>query len=164
MATAVARHAGARYVVTTDMNPYRLALAKKMGATVALDVREKSIAEVQEELGMKEGFDVGLEMSGSGQALRDMIANMCHGSKIAMLGIPTQELAIDWNTVIFNMLTIKGIYGREMYETWYLMQSMIQSGLDLSPVITHRFHYTDFQEGFEVMGSGNSGKVILNWV
>jgi len=163
MATAVARHAGARYVVTTDMNPYRLALAKKMGATVALDVREKSIAQVQEELGMKEGFDVGLEMSGSGQALRDMIASMCHGSKIALLGIPTQELAIDWNTVIFNMLTIKGIYGREMYETWYLMQSMIQSGLDLSPVITHRFHYTDFQEGFQVMGSGNSGKVILNW-
>jgi threonine 3-dehydrogenase len=163
MATAVVRHAGARYIVTTDMNPYRLALAKKMGATVALDVREKSIAQVQEELGMKEGFDVGLEMSGSGQALRDMIASMCHGSKIALLGIPTQELAIDWNTVIFNMLTIKGIYGREMYETWYLMQSMIQSGLDLSPVITHRFHYTDFQEGFQVMGSGNSGKVILNW-
>ena len=158
MATAVARHTGARYIVTTDMNPYRLALAKKMGATVALDVREKSIAQVQEELGMKEGFDVGLEMSGSGQALRDMIASMCHGSKIALLGIPTQELAIDWNTVIFNMLTIKGIYGREMYETWYLMQSMIQSGLDLSPVITHRFNYTDFQEGFEVMGSGNSGK------
>ncbi len=164
MATAVAKHAGARYVVTTDMNPYRLELAKRLGATVALDIREKSIVQIQSELGMREGFDVGLEMSGSGQALRDMLGNMCHGGKIALLGIPTQELAIDWNTVIFNMLTIKGIYGREMYETWYLMQSMIQTGLDISPVITHRFSYTDFAEGFEVMASGNSGKVILNWV
>jgi threonine 3-dehydrogenase len=164
MATAIARHAGARYVVTTDLNPYRLELAKRLGATVALDVREKSIADVQRELGMKEGFDVGLEMSGSGAAFRDMIANMCHGAKIALLGIPTEDLAIDWNTVIFNGLTIKGIYGREMYETWYLMQSMLLSGLDISPVITHRYPYTEFRTAFDVMASGNSGKVIMDWV
>jgi threonine 3-dehydrogenase len=164
MATAIVRHAGARYVVTTDLNPYRLDLAKRMGATVALDVRERSIADVQKELGMKEGFDVGLEMSGSAEAFRDMLGNMCHGAKIAMLGIPPEEMAIDWNTVIFNMLTLKGIYGREMYETWYLMQSMLHSGLDISPVITHRFHFTAFEEAFQVMRSGNSGKVILNWV
>jgi threonine 3-dehydrogenase len=163
MATAIVKHAGARYAVTTDLNPYRLELASKMGATVALDIRQKNIAEVQLELGMKEGFDVGLEMSGSGEAFKDMLANMCHGAKIAMLGIPTQETAIDWNTVIFNGLTIRGIYGREMYETWYLMQSMIQTGLDISPVITHKFHYTQFEEAFEVMRSGNSGKVILDW-
>ncbi len=164
MATAVAKKAGARYIVTTDVNPYRLDLAKKMGATVALNVREKSIADVQKELGMKEGFDVGLEMSGNGAALRDMLANMCHGGKIALLGIPNQEFTIDWNTVIFNMLTIQGIYGRQMYETWYLMQSMLLSGLDISPVITHKFHYTEFEKAFEVMRSGNSGKVILDWV
>jgi threonine 3-dehydrogenase len=164
MATAVAKHAGARYVVTTDLNPYRLELAKRLGATLALDVRQKSIADAQRELGMKEGFDVGLEMSGSGVAFRNMIANMCHGGKIALLGIPTEDLAIDWNTVIFNGLSIKGIYGREMYETWYLMQSMLLSGLDISPVITHRFQYTEFETAFEVMGSGNSGKVIMNWV
>ena len=164
MATAVAKHAGARYIVTTDLNPYRLDLAKKMGATVALDIREKSIAKVQQELGMVAGFDVGMEMSGSGDAFRDMLANMCHGAKIAMLGIPPEELTIDWNTIIFNMLTIKGIYGREMFETWYFMQAMIQSGLDISPVITHKFHYTEFEKGFEVMKSGQSGKVILNWV
>lgn len=163
MATAIARHAGARYVVTTDMNLYRLDLAKKMGATIALDVREKSIADVQKELGMKEGFDVGLEMSGSGTAFTEMLNNMSHGAKIALLGLPTKELAIDWNTVIFNGLTIKGIYGREMYETWYMMQSMLQSGLNIAPVITHRFHYTEFEQAFEVMRSGNSGKVILNW-
>lgn len=163
MATAIARHAGARYVVTTDMNPYRLELAKKMGATIALNVRERSIADAQNELGMKEGFDVGMEMSGNGAAFRDMLASMCHGGKIAMLGIPTADLAIDWNTVIFNMLTIKGIYGREMYETWYMMQSMLKSGLDISPIITHRFHYTEFEQGFEIMRSGNSGKVILDW-
>lgn len=163
MATAVAKHAGARYVVTTDLNPYRLELAQRMGATLAVNVKEKTLAQVQQELGMKEGFDVGLEMSGSGQALRDMIANLCHGGKIALLGIPSADLAIDWNTVIFNMLTIKGIYGREMFETWYLMQSMIQTGLDISPVITHRFHYTEFQQAFEIMASGNSGKVILTW-
>ncbi|MEA3349252.1 MAG: L-threonine 3-dehydrogenase [Chloroflexota bacterium] len=164
MATAVAKHAGARYIVTTDLNPYRLDLAKKMGATVALDIRTRSIASVQKELGMTEGFDVGMEMSGSEAAFHDMLANMCHGAKIAMLGIPLEEMAIDWNTVIFNMLTIKGIYGREMYETWYLMQAMIQSGLDISPVITHKFHFTEFRDGFNVMRSGQSGKVILNWV
>jgi threonine 3-dehydrogenase len=164
MATAIARHAGARYVVTTDVNPYRLALAEKMGATVALNVRERSIAQAQKDLGMKEGFDVGLEMSGNPDAFRGMLANMCHGAKIAMLGIPPGgEIAIDWNTVIFNMLTIKGIYGREMYETWYLMQSMIQSGLDITPVITHKYHYTEFAQAFEVMRSGNSGKVIMSW-
>lgn len=163
MATAIAKHAGARYVVTTDMNPYRLELARKMGATLALDVTRKTLKEAQQELGMKEGFDVGLEMSGSGQAFKDMLANMCHGGKIALLGIPTAELAIDWNTVIFNMLTIRGIYGREMYETWYLMQSMIKTGLDISPVITHRYHYTQFEEAFAVMRSGNAGKVILDW-
>lgn len=163
MATTIVRHAGARYVVTTDINPYRLALAKRMGATVALDVRTKRIADVQEELGMAEGFDVGLEMSGAGQAFKEMLANMCHGAKIALLGIPSADLAIDWNTVIFNMLTIKGIYGREMYETWYLMQSMIRTGLDISPVITHRFDYTEFAQAFAVMASGNSGKVVMNW-
>lgn len=164
MATAIARHAGARYIVTTDMNPYRLDLARKMGATVALNVKEKSLAQVRQELGMKEGFDVGLEMSGNGDAFRDMLSNMCHGGKIAMLGIPSEELAIDWNQVIFNMLTIKGIYGREMYETWYLMQSLVKIGLDLNPVITHRMHYTQFEEAFAAMGSGRSGKVIMNWV
>jgi len=164
MATRIARHAGARYVVTTDMNPYRLELAKKMGATVALNIQEKSIREVQEDLGMKEGFDVGLEMSGSGEAFKDMLANMCHGGKIALLGIPTEDLAIDWNTVIFDMLTIRGVYGREMYETWYLAQSMILTGLDISSVITHRFDYTEFEEAFEIMRSGSSGKVVMNWV
>ncbi|HEX9013294.1 MAG TPA: L-threonine 3-dehydrogenase [Anaerolineaceae bacterium] len=164
IATAIAKHAGARYVVTTDVNPYRLALAKRMGATVALDVTQGSIAETQVQLGMKEGFDIGLEMSGNGSAFRDMLANMCHGGRIALLGLPTADLAIDWNTVIFNMLTIKGIYGREMYETWYLMQSMVQSGLDITPVITHRFSYKDFHEAFDVMCSGNSGKVIMDWM
>ncbi len=163
MATAIAKFAGARYVVTTDMNPYRLELAKKMGATIALDVRKGSIAEAQKELGMKEGFDVGLEMSGSGEAFQEMLANMSHGAKIALLGLPTHDLAVDWNTVIFNGLTIKGIYGREMYETWYKMQVMLQSGLNIAPVITHRFHYTEFEQAFDVMRSGNSGKVILNW-
>jgi threonine 3-dehydrogenase len=164
MATAIVRHAGARYIVTTDVNPYRLELANKMGATIALNIGEKGIAETQMELGMKEGFDVGLEMSGSGDAFKDMLSNMCHGGKIAMLGIPTKELAIDWNTVIFNGLTIRGIYGREMYETWYLMQSMIQTGLDITPVITHKFHYTEFEDAFGVMRSGESGKVIMDWV
>jgi threonine 3-dehydrogenase len=164
MAAAVVKHAGARYIVVTDLNPYRLELAKKMGATKTVNVREgRQLKDVQKELGMKEGFDVGLEMSGSGEAFKDMLANMCHGGRIAMLGIPTEELAIDWNTVIFNMITIKGIYGREMYETWYMMQSMIHTGLDISPLITHRFHYTEFEEAFEVMRSGQSGKVILNW-
>ncbi len=163
MAAAVVRHAGARFVVITDVNPYRLELAKKMGVTVALDIREGSIAEVQKQLGMKEGFDVGLEMSGNASAFREMLANMCHGGRIAMLGIPEREMAIDWNLVVFNMLTIKGIYGREMYETWYKMTVMLQSGLDIRPVITHRFHYTEFQKGFDVMMTGQSGKVILDW-
>jgi threonine 3-dehydrogenase len=165
MATAIVKHAGARYVVVTDLNPYRLELAKKMGATLTLNVAQgDSIAEAQKVLGMKEGFDVGLEMSGSGAALRDMLANMCHGGKIALLGIPSPDTVIDWTTVVFNGLIIKGIYGREMYETWYKMQVMLQSGLDISPVITHRFHYTQFEEAFEVMRSGQSGKVILNWL
>jgi threonine 3-dehydrogenase len=163
MAAAVVRHAGARFVVITDVNPYRLELARKMGVTLAVDVRETDLRGVQKKLGMVEGFDVGLEMSGNAAAFRDMIANMSHGGKIAMLGIPEKEMAIDWNTVVFSMLTIKGIYGREMYETWYKMTVMLQSGLDISPVITHRFHYTEFQKGFDVMLSGQSGKVILNW-
>ena len=165
MATAVARHAGARYVVVTDLNPYRLELARKMGATLALNVAEgDTLEQAQKDLDMKEGFDVGLEMSGSAAAFRSMLTNMCHGGKIAMLGIPDSDTAIDWNLLIFNGLVIKGIYGREMYETWYKMQAMLQSGLDISPVITHRFHYTDFQNAFDVMRSGQSGKVILNWV
>jgi len=163
MAAAVVRHAGARFVVITDVNPYRLELARRMNVTRALDVRTESIAEVQKELGMKEGFDVGLEMSGNPSAFRDMIANMAHGGRIALLGIPENDIAINWHTVIFNMLTIKGIYGREMYETWYKMTVMIQGGLDISGVITHRFHYTDYEKAFEVMLSGQAGKVILHW-
>lgn len=163
MAAAVARHAGARYIVVTDVNPYRLELAGRLGATFTMDAREGSLKEVQKELGMREGFDVGLEMSGQPAAFRSMLDNMCHGGKIAMLGIPGQEMAIDWNKVIFNMITIKGIYGREMYETWYKMTVMLQSGLDIEPVITHRFCFSDFQKGFEVMQSGQSGKVILLW-
>lgn len=163
MAAAVVRHAGARHVVITDVNPYRLELARKMGVTLAIDVRETAIAEAQKQLGMLEGFDVGLEMSGNAQAFNDMLSNMCHGGKVAMLGIPEGEMAIDWNLVVFNMLTIKGIYGREMYETWYKMTVMLESGLDIRPVITHRYHYTEFEKGFEAMRSGNSGKVILNW-
>ena len=165
MATAIVKHAGARHVVVTDFNPYRLELARKMGATQTVNVGEgQTIADMQKKLGMKEGFDVGLEMSGSPAALRDMLVNMCHGGKIAMLGIPEGNGTIDWNTVIFNGITIKGIYGREMYETWYKMQVMLQSGLDISPVITHRFHYTEYEQAFKVMKSGNSGKVILNWL
>jgi threonine 3-dehydrogenase len=163
MAAAVVRFAGARHVVITDVNPYRLELAKKVKPTLALDVSKTSIAEAQKQLGMKEGFDVGLEMSGNPTAFRDMLTNMAHGGKIAMLGIPPGEMAIDWNTVIFNMLTIKGIYGREMYETWYKMTVLIQSGMNIDPVITHRFHYTDFAQGFQAMRSGNSGKVVLTW-
>ncbi len=197
MATAVCQHAGARYVVVSDVNPWRLELARKMGATRTINVAEASsrpggpippqgprnpldtacapadtiigspgaemIRDVQRELGMKEGFDVGLEMSGNADAFRDMLANMCHGGKIAMLGIPAEPIAIDWNKVIFNMLSIKGIYGREMYETWYKMTVMIQGGLDITPVITHRFRYDEFEQGFAVMRSGQSGKVILDW-
>jgi threonine 3-dehydrogenase len=163
MAAAVVRHAGARFVVITDVNPYRLELARKMGVTLAVDVRETDLRSVQKKLGMAEGFDVGLEMSGNAAAFRDMIANMSHGGKIAMLGIPEKEMAIDWNTVVFSMLTIKGIYGREMYETWYKMTVMLQSGLDIRPVITHRFPYAEYQRGFDAMLTGNCGKVILNW-
>jgi threonine 3-dehydrogenase len=163
MAAAIARHAGARHVVITDINPFRLDLARKMGATVAVDPRSQSLTEVQKQLDMREGFDVGLEMSGNPQAFRDMLANMCHGGKIAMLGIPTEPIEIDWNIVVFNMLTIKGIYGREMYETWYKMSVMLESGLNIEPVITHRYHYTEFEKGFAAMKSGESGKVILNW-
>jgi threonine 3-dehydrogenase len=163
MAIPVVRHAGARFIVVTDLNPYRLDLARKMGATLAMNPKETSIAEAQKRLGMQEGFDVGLEMSGNPAAFHDMIANMSHGAKIAMLGIPAKEMPIDWRQVIFNMLTIKGIYGREMYETWYKMSVMLESGLNIKPVITHRFDSRDFEKGFEVMRSGNSGKVILDW-
>jgi threonine 3-dehydrogenase len=163
MAAAVAKHAGARHVVITDMNEYRLDLARKMGATRAVNVKETTVEDVMKELGMKEGFDVGLEMSGNAVALNSMIKNMCHGGKIAMLGIQQPGTAVDWNKVVFNGLTIKGIYGREMYETWYKMTALLQSGLDLSPIITHQFHYTEFEKGFELMSSGQTGKVVLNW-
>lgn len=163
MAAAIARHAGARYVVVTDVNPYRLNLAMKMGATLALDVRKETISDAQKKLGMKEGFDVGMEMSGSSEAFCAMLPNMCHGGKIAILGILPVGTSIDWDLVVFNGLTIKGIYGREMFETWYKMTVMLQSGLDISPIITHRFHYTQYKEAFEVMRSGQSGKVILDW-
>ncbi|HQW27593.1 MAG TPA: L-threonine 3-dehydrogenase [Verrucomicrobiales bacterium] len=163
MAAAICKYAGARYVVVTDVNPWRLELAKKMGATRVVDVRHERIADVQRELGMTEGFDVGLEMSGNASAFREMIANLCHGGKIAMLGIPSEDIAIDWNQVVFNMLTISGIYGRRMYETWYKMTVMLQGGLDIRQVITHHFDYTEFEKGFEIMKSGQSGKVILKW-
>lgn len=163
MAAGIAKHAGARYVVVTDVNPYRLRLAKKMGATLALNVEKDTIEHAQKILGMKEGFDVGLEMSGNPEALRAMISNMCHGGKIALLGILPEQVSIDWNLLVFNGLTVKGIYGREMYETWYKMTVMIQSGLDITPLITHHFQVQDFQKAFEIMRSGNSGKVILDW-
>lgn len=164
MAAAVAKHAGARHVVITDVNDYRLDLARKLGADVALNVQTgPPLAEVQRQLHMKEGFDVGLEMSGNPGAFRSMIDQMCHGGRIAMLGIPSEPIAIDWTKVVFNMLTLHGIYGREMYETWYQMTVMLESGLDIKPVITHRFHYTEFARGFEVMKSGQCGKVILEW-
>jgi threonine 3-dehydrogenase len=163
MAAAVARHSGARYVVITDVNPYRLELARKMGVTLAVNPKETTLKEVQKKLGMQEGFDVGLEMSGNVDAFREMLDNMSHGGKIAMLGIPSQDMCIDWKTVIFNMLTIKGIYGREMYETWYKMTVMIESGLNIAPVITHRLDYTEYEQGFTAMHEGASGKVVLNW-
>jgi threonine 3-dehydrogenase len=162
MAAAIAQHAGARHIVITDVNPYRLELAQKVGVTVALDVSKGSVADTQKQLGMKEGFDVGMEMSGVPAAFEELLANMCHGGKVAMLGI-LPRTAIDWEVVVFNSITIKGIYGREMYETWYKMTAMIQNGLDITPIITHRFDYTDFAEGFEIMRSGQSGKVVLNW-
>jgi threonine 3-dehydrogenase len=163
MCIPVVKRAGARHVVVTDLNPYRLELARKMGATLAVNTAETPLREVQKQLGMLEGFDVGLEMSGNGAAFRDMIANMSHGGKIAVLGIPAKEVALDWSKVIFNMITIKGIYGREMYETWYKMSVMIHSGLDISPVITHRYSYADFEQGFTAMRSGQTGKVVLDW-
>lgn len=163
MAAAICRHVGARHVVITDVNPYRLQLALKMGATRAVNVANESLHDVMTSLGMTEGFDVGLEMSGVPSAFRLMLDTMNHGGKIAMLGIPPSECSIDWNKVIFKGLVIKGIYGREMYETWYKMVSMIQSGLDISPIITHRFSVDDFQQGFDIMASGNSGKVVLSW-
>lgn len=163
MAAAVARHAGARYVVVTDVNPYRLELAKKIGVTATIDSRNTSIKDIQQQLGMREGFDVGLEMSGNRQAFCEMLANMSHGGKIAMLGIPATDMAIDWHRVIFNQLTIRGIYGREMYETWYKMTVMLASGMDISPVITHRLPWNQFQQGFDAMRGGKAGKVILDW-
>jgi threonine 3-dehydrogenase len=163
MAAAIARHAGSRNVVVTDVNPYRLALAEKMGATRAVDVSNTQLTDVMQQLNMKEGFDVGLEMSGAMPALEQMLSTMNHGGKIAMLGLPSDKTAIDWSQVIFKGLTIKGIYGREMYDTWYKISSMLQSGLNIEPILTHRFAAADFEQGFDVMRSGNSGKVILDW-
>src|ERR1700735_4749418 len=163
MAGALAKHAGARFIVITDVNPYRLSLASSLGVTRAVDARKSSLQEVMDDLAMKEGFDVGLEMSGNSEALNSMLAAMCHGGKIAMLGIQSKGAAIDWDLVIFNGLTIKGIYGREMYETWYKMTTMIQSGLDISPVITHRFPYEEFENAFQLMKTGQSGKIVLDW-
>ena len=163
MAAMIAKHAGARYVVITDLNPYRLKLAEKSGADLILDVSKDTVADAQKQLGMKEGFDVAMEMSGSPAALHTILDNMCHGGKIALLGIMPENTEIDWNRVVFNMLTIKGIYGREMYETWYKMTTMIQSGLDISPIITHHFPFTEYEDAFDIMASGNSGKVILDW-
>jgi threonine 3-dehydrogenase len=163
MAVPICRQAGARHTVITDINPYRLDLARKMGVNLALDVRTEKLADAMMTLGMKEGFDVALEMSGSPKAFADILPNMFHGGNIALLGIMPGSAAIDWNVVVFNQLTIKGIYGREMYETWYKMTALIQSGLDISPVITHRFPYKEFREAIELMKSGNSGKIVLNW-
>lgn len=163
MAAAVCKQAGARHIVITDLNPKRLEMAKTLGATRTVNVAKESLESVRTDLGMTEGFDVGLEMSGSPIAFNDMIKNMCHGGKISLLGIPSEEKPTDWNTVIFNMLTIKGIYGREMYETWYKMSVMIDNGLDISSIITHRLDFKDFQQGFDAMISGDAGKVILDW-
>jgi len=163
MAAAVVRHAGARHVVITDVKPNRLDLARKIGVTLAVDSTNVRLVDVQKQLGMHEGFDVGLEMSGSPAAFREMLANMSHGAKIAMLGLPSSEFSVDWRHVIFNMLTLKGIYGREMYETWYKMTVMLESGLDIKPVITHRFKWNQFEQGLAAMKSGDSGKVILDW-
>ncbi len=163
MAVAVARHAGARFVVITDINDYRLEIARNLGATRTVNVKEEKITDVMQELGMQEGFDVGMEMSGVPSAFRDMLQTMRHGGKIAMLGVPPADMSIDFNQVIFKGLVIKGIYGREMFETWYKMASMLQSGLDVSAVMTHHFGIDDFQQGFDAMRSGESGKVILDW-
>ncbi len=163
MAAAVCRHAGARHVVITDVNPWRLKLAEKLGANRTVDVRTEKLEDVQKDMNMFEGFDIGLEMSGNATAFNSMIDNMCHGGKIAMLGIQQPDVAIDWDKIVFNMLTLKGVYGREMYETWYKMSVMIDSGMDLNPIITHRLPIDQFQQGFDAMLSGESGKVILNW-
>jgi len=163
MAAAISKHVGARHVAVTDVNPYRLELARKMGATRAVDVRSQTLGDVMQSLGMTEGFDVGMEMSGNGQAFRDMLAVMNHGGRVAILGIPPNEVSIDWNQVIFKGLVLKGVYGREMFETWYKMVAMLQSGLDVAPVVTHRFPAARFAEAFEAMRSGQSGKVILDW-
>ena len=163
MAAAIVRHAGARHVVVSDINPWRLELARKLGATATVDARSERLSEVQKRLGMHEGFDVGLEMSGNPSAFREMLTNMCHGGKIAMLGIPPGEMAIDWNQVIFKMLTVKGIYGREMYETWYKMTAMLQSGLEIKPVISHVLPAERFRDGFAAMEQGDCGKVVLVW-
>jgi threonine 3-dehydrogenase len=164
MAVAICQYAGARSIVITDVNPYRLNLAQTLGATRCVNVLEEKIEDVQSELHIREGFDVGLEMSGNPDAFRSLLANMCHGGKIAMLGIPSEAISIDWNTVVFNMLTIKGIYGREMYETWYKMTVMLEGGLDISHVLTHRFPVDEFQQAFDIMNSGQSGKIILDWL
>ena len=163
MAIPIVRHAGARYVVVTDLNPFRLDLARRMGATIAADPRELPVAQIQKQLGMQEGFDVGLEMSGSHAAFREMIDNMAHGGRIAVLGLPSKPMETDWHKIIFNMLTLRGIYGREMYETWYKMSVLVTSGVDISPVITHRFSYKDYEKGFAAMIGGETGKVILDW-
>src|SRR5438876_4537831 len=163
MAAIVARHNGARFVVMTDVSDYRLELARKVGVTSAADVRQTKLAEVQHELGMKEGFDVGFEMSGQPSAMRDMIDNMAHGGRIAVLGLPDHEFAVDWSQVVFKMLTVKGVYGRQIFETWYQMSVFVQSGLDISPVITHRFPYQQFKEAFAVGHSGQCGKIVLDW-
>ena len=163
MAAAICRHVGARNVVITDVNDYRLSLAKELGATRTVNVTKETLSEVMLDLGMTEGFDVGLEMSGNGQALNSMLEVLNHGGNIAMLGIPSKDTVIDWNQVIFKGLNIKGIYGREMFETWYKMVAMLQSGLDISPIITHHFKINDFQAGFDAMASGKSGKIILDW-
>jgi len=163
MAAAISKHVGARHVVVTDLNPYRLELARKMGATRAVDVRTQTLGDVMQSLGMTEGFDVGMEMSGNDRAFRDLLAVMNHGGRVAILGIPPNEVSIDWNQVIFKGLVLKGVYGREMFETWYKMVAMLQSGLDVTPVVTHRFPAARFAEAFEAMRSGQSGKVILDW-
>jgi threonine 3-dehydrogenase len=163
MAVAIARHVGARHVVITDVNEYRLDLARKLGATRAVDVRSEKLRDTMAELGMTEGFDVGMEMSGNAQALRDLLRHMNHGGHVGLLGIPPDEVAIDWNDVIFKGLVLKGIYGREMFETWYKMVSMLQSGLDVGPIITHRFPASDYEKAFDAMRSGQSGKVVIDW-
>jgi len=163
MAVAIAKYAGARHIVITDVNDYRLGLAREMGASRALNVKHESIDDAMQDLGMEEGFDVGMEMSGNPLAFQDLLRTMHHGGKVAILGIPPEDMAIDWNQVIFKGLVLKGIYGREMFETWYKMSSMLQSGLNIGPIITHHFEIDDYLPAFELMESGQSGKVILNW-